>query len=518
MNRLLPALALAFALLPPAAAIADGKVFARVGPDPTIPDQQALIHYDGRIQTLAIETRFEGDGTEFAWVVPLPSIPEISAATTGLFPTLRAVFAPELIELNASGLGALLLLLAGVAIASVLAAAGQRRLAILVAIGSVVLAIGAAMPLLGKARAIPRGDTGVESPGITIHERQVVGSFETVTISSTEGERLTDWLEQNGFAVSAESRPVIAAYVEDGWVFVAIRLQRAVGEDVSTPHPLIFRFESARCVYPMRLTGVQNRPIALELYIFGSGSASAPGLQRMRSARVESQPGPGVLFIRHPGLVALAADAQAATKLVGTLEPAQMRRDLEVSFSPFRQVRSRVFRQETVWLLAMNTGLGIFTAGVLGNLIWRRFRRGRSSSVALPLVASLLIAAVAGFCIYAALPKASSIVRVYRSSHYGAASALQYAAAEAGEADPEWMPSLEWFRDAAERYHLKQADEYGATRPRHEDSPGNYIIQEANGDLEYVWFDPFGEPRSEMIWAEQTPKGTGESAAEEKRP
>jgi hypothetical protein len=292
MDRLLRALVvLACAWLLPAAALADGKVFARVGPDPTMPDQQALIHFDGKVQTLAIETRFEGDGTDFAWVVPLPSIPEISAATTGLFPTLQALFAPELIELNASGLGALLLLLAGVAIASVLAAAGQRRLAILVAIGSAVLAIAAAMPLFGKARAIPRGDTGVVSPGITIHGRQVVGSFDTVTISSTDGERLTGWLEHNGFAVSAEARPVIASYVEDGWVFVAMRLQRAVSEGVSTPHPLIFRFESARCVYPMRLTGVQNRPISLELYIFGSGSASAPGLQRMRSSQIESQPG-----------------------------------------------------------------------------------------------------------------------------------------------------------------------------------------------------------------------------------
>ena len=41
-----------------------------------IPEQQALIHYSGGVERLVIETSFPGEGTNFAWVVPLPSTPE----------------------------------------------------------------------------------------------------------------------------------------------------------------------------------------------------------------------------------------------------------------------------------------------------------------------------------------------------------------------------------------------------------------------------------------------------------
>ena len=54
---------------------ADGKVFPVIDHRASIPDQQALIAWRDGIETLAIETRFVGTGTDFAWVVPLPSVP-----------------------------------------------------------------------------------------------------------------------------------------------------------------------------------------------------------------------------------------------------------------------------------------------------------------------------------------------------------------------------------------------------------------------------------------------------------
>src|SRR5215471_4884724 len=89
---------LLFGALSGRAALADGKVFAAIDHSASIPDQQALIHYASGVETLVVETRFTGTGTDFAWVVPLPCVPEISAATTGLFPTLRAIMEPELIQ------------------------------------------------------------------------------------------------------------------------------------------------------------------------------------------------------------------------------------------------------------------------------------------------------------------------------------------------------------------------------------------------------------------------------------
>lgn len=69
---------------------ADGKVFPPVATpaEVTIPDQRALISWANGMERLIIETRLAGSGTNFAWVVPLPSRPTVEPATSGLFPTL----------------------------------------------------------------------------------------------------------------------------------------------------------------------------------------------------------------------------------------------------------------------------------------------------------------------------------------------------------------------------------------------------------------------------------------------
>ena len=50
------------------------------------------------MEQLVIETSFLGEGTNFAWVVPLPNPPIVEAATTGLFPTLQYLFRPQIVH------------------------------------------------------------------------------------------------------------------------------------------------------------------------------------------------------------------------------------------------------------------------------------------------------------------------------------------------------------------------------------------------------------------------------------
>lgn len=79
----------------------------------TIPDQRALICWSNGVERLAIETRFRGEGTNFAWVVPLPGEPVMEQATQGLFATLEHIFRPNVIH-NVPPLYSLLLAGAGV--------------------------------------------------------------------------------------------------------------------------------------------------------------------------------------------------------------------------------------------------------------------------------------------------------------------------------------------------------------------------------------------------------------------
>jgi hypothetical protein len=86
-------------VLLPLALFGDGKVFPPTAyPDVQIPDQRALIHFADGAETLVIETSFVGQGTNFAWVVPVPSVPKIEEASTGLFPTLQTIFHPKVIH------------------------------------------------------------------------------------------------------------------------------------------------------------------------------------------------------------------------------------------------------------------------------------------------------------------------------------------------------------------------------------------------------------------------------------
>ncbi len=89
---------LALASLLPMRAPADGMVIPqRAFAIPQIPDQQALLHYANGTETLVIETSFKGQGTNFAWVVPFPTLPKVAPVSNGLFPTLQIIFQPKVV-------------------------------------------------------------------------------------------------------------------------------------------------------------------------------------------------------------------------------------------------------------------------------------------------------------------------------------------------------------------------------------------------------------------------------------
>jgi hypothetical protein len=77
----------ALCLQTPTTALADGMVFSEpeVHAKIEIPNQQALIQFADGVEELVIETSFLAEGTNFAWVVPLPSVPEIEPVSDSFF-------------------------------------------------------------------------------------------------------------------------------------------------------------------------------------------------------------------------------------------------------------------------------------------------------------------------------------------------------------------------------------------------------------------------------------------------
>ncbi len=386
-------------LLWPMVARADGKVFSQVTAKTATPDQRALLHFANGMETLVVETTFVGTGTNFAWVVPLPSAPEITAVPRTLFTNLERLFRPEIIHQQTRWWRGMLF----VGIPALLAHfTGKRWKALtfvewLITFSIFSLWMAIWMPNFVKSR----GHSGIEAtaPSVTVLAREQVGVFDVVTLKSPDGLALTRWLNENSFAVPAAATPVIADYAKQGWVFAAAKLSRADETGKTSPHPLAFKFKTDRAVYPLRLTGVENDHCLVELYVFGDARAELPGFKvelclattipplpspapdfvSETGMPAFSEPPPGELRIRHPALRSLVANAPVGTRLVGALSAEAMSRDAFLDWRHFKRELPRYFSPAAAVTRAVNFAGAIFLGGLLLHLLWIRIGGGNWS-------------------------------------------------------------------------------------------------------------------------------------------
>lgn len=357
-------------------ALADGMVVQQVFyPKVEIPNQQALIHFSGGTERLVIETSFLGGGTNFAWVVPLPSAPEVKPVSESFFSSLEHEFRPRLIhQVHAYYAGVLLLcglvllgwrslkdevswvadiplclllslgaglmgkhvavavVAGGLALATMLFSRTPATLALLLLIGTGLDAALTFAPYsLGLGLIATMGSSGatvtVEAvPGVTVVSVQHAGVFDSTTIRGTDPSAVISWLEKNGYQAPLSAEPAIRYYLEHGWVFVASKAQRAVGElQQAALHPLLFTFSAPSPVYPTRLTAFNNSTCTIDLYVFGNRRATARHFNTVRCDRVTNKLASKPrslqfgLGIPAPEVSALVGDSTVGTKLSARL-------------------------------------------------------------------------------------------------------------------------------------------------------------------------------------------------------
>jgi len=406
----------------PADARADGKVFSQVTAVRTVtPDQRALVHFADGVETLVVETTFVGAGTNFAWVVPLPAAPEISAVPRTVFTNLERLFQPEVIHRQTKWWMGMLFCASMLALASHQLRKGKDFLGTMVLVAILGLLAALAVPNFVKAR----GGAGIsiEATGVQILARQTVGVFDTVTLSSPDGTALTRWLNENGFAVPAAAAPVIADYAKQGWVFAAAKLSRPDATGKTSPHPLAFKFKTDRAVYPLRLTGVENDRCLVELYVFGASRAEMPGFKVEQCIATEFpklrtkdehpdvnpdssfvlEPVPGELRLRHPALRSLVAGATVGTKLVGLLDTAAMDRDAYLTWTPFERRLASFYSYGAATTRALNLGVAVLLLALpcVGFWLWRKNGQWTFSLLARVFSGTALV----GLAYFVALPK-----------------------------------------------------------------------------------------------------------------
>ncbi|HEY6460867.1 MAG TPA: DUF2330 domain-containing protein, partial [Polyangiaceae bacterium] len=114
------------------------------------------------------------------------------------------------------------------------------------------------------------GDAGA----VTVLSQQVVGPYDSVQLQSSDPNALTDWLTTNGFTIPSDIDPIIAAYVNEGFDFLALKLQP--GQGVTAMRPVRVTTPGAGLTLPLRMVSAgTGATVGITLWVVGDGRYEA---------------------------------------------------------------------------------------------------------------------------------------------------------------------------------------------------------------------------------------------------
>lgn len=223
-------------LLSAATALADGGYFELVefvGTAWSV-DQRAVIVYEEGAETLLLQTRYEGDPGDFAWVIPTPGLvsrAEVAEGDETVFDVLENLTAPRAyVEDHGGGCWG-----------------------------------------YGCASEGGAGDGGTYN-AVNVWDQFSVGGYDVSVLSAEDSAELATWLADNGYKVPASAGETIAHYTDKDWYFVAVKVHQAqqsggIGGGRERMQPLRIRFAADTPVFPMRISSVSTREqVGVQLY------------------------------------------------------------------------------------------------------------------------------------------------------------------------------------------------------------------------------------------------------------
>lgn len=117
--------------------------------------------------------------------------------------------------------------------------------------------------------------------GVTVVHRGTVGPFSTVTLSTKTPGALDDWLTQAGFVVPQGSEPVIDAYINEGFDFIALKLLPGKGVDEMKPVRVVS--PGANPTLPLRMVSIgSGASVGITLFVISEGRFEAKNFGNTR--------------------------------------------------------------------------------------------------------------------------------------------------------------------------------------------------------------------------------------------
>ncbi len=172
-------------------------------------DEQVSVH---------VQIQFAGTAEDFAWVLPVPSVPELSVSHNEIFRQLQFATQPTFIL---------------------------------------------DWPEESECdfRVWPLGaeeDAVVVQRDVDVVSEDRVGPYQTAVIRSDDAQAILDWLTSNGYELGDLGAELLAPYVEDGFLFLALRL--SADREIGDLQPIAMTYAGTEPMIPIRLTAVATEP------------------------------------------------------------------------------------------------------------------------------------------------------------------------------------------------------------------------------------------------------------------
>lgn len=242
--------AAASSFVPPARACAPAPP---AGETVRIVDEQALIAFDAdrKVEHFVRRGQFDATSSEFGFLVPTPSPPELGEVDDAVFAKLAQRLEPK-IERRYEGFS--------------------------FEPSSLLLSM--------------RGAGAPDAAGVEVLSLQRVAGLDAAVLAATDSAALSKWLDEHRYAKSGTLDAWLAVYVEKGWTITAFKIAndsaakadryalatKALRMTFATPAPFYPYREPADQRAPLpagnKLAG-QSRPRSLRVYYLANGRAAA---------------------------------------------------------------------------------------------------------------------------------------------------------------------------------------------------------------------------------------------------
>ncbi|RMH37103.1 MAG: DUF2330 domain-containing protein [Deltaproteobacteria bacterium] len=215
-------------------------------PDPSVPIVQAgeniLFAVQDGVVTAHIQVQYAGPAEEFGWLLPLPSLPEMSLGVDELFAQLINTTQPKYV-LDAEYRGD--------------CPFDPSR-------------FGGAPGASDTSDDGEGGGPGGGGDPLVLQDS--IGPYDYAVLRADSKQPMLDWLRDNGYFVPAGTDDAVDAYIRPGAYFLALRLHK--GNDVGDLQPVVVRYPSDLPMIPIVLTSVAADPdMGVQVWVLGEHRA-----------------------------------------------------------------------------------------------------------------------------------------------------------------------------------------------------------------------------------------------------